>query len=258
MTVMKRISRSWGRLGLLLLATCAAHVATAAEGAAKVDAFVCRNYLHGVPYQGARAFSGGDVDRLIELLKDPTQESYWHNAIVTLGIVGEERVTQVLVDFMEKRFRGPVTLHQFNALLSVPLALGHAGMRGNKSAVDYLLAHASVAAWDRAGLEWSFQKYSGERRSVLLTKMVVRGLAFSCTEPAKAMLLKMRDGTDAESVALRAHAADDIRESIAFYEELLQKGPEKTFVYTEPEPAPKASPSGRTSDSGPTTPQPKR
>jgi len=88
--------------------------------------------------------------------------------------------------------------------------------------------------------------------------MVIRGLAFSCTEPAKSMLLKLRDSTDAEAVALRAHAVDDIRESLAFYEELLLKGPEKTFVYTEPEPAPKANPSGRSSGSGPTTPQPKR
>lgn len=255
---MNRISRFLRLLVPTLLWTLDGAEATAAEGAAKVDAFVCRNYLHGVPYEGARAFSGADVDRLIDLLKDPTQEVYWHNAVVTLGIVGEERVTRTLVEFMEQRFRGPVNLSQFNALLSVPLALGHAGMRGNKSAVDYLLAHASVSAWDRAGLEWSFQKYSGERRSILLTKMVIRGLAFSCTESAKAALLKLRDSTDAEAIALRVHAADDIRESLAFYEELLQKGPEKTFVYTAPEPAPKAGSSGRTSDAGSTTPQPKR
>lgn len=255
---MNRISRALLRIGPLVVGALAGPVVVAAEGVAKVDAFVCRNYLHGVPYQGARAFSGADVDRLIELLKDPAQESYWHNAIVTLGIVGEDRVTPVLVDFVEKRFRGPVTLHQFNALLSVPLALGHAGMRGNKSAVDYLLAHASVAAWDRAGLEWSFQKYGGERRSVLLTKMVIRGLAFSCTESAKSMLVKMRDSNDAEATALRAHALDDIRESLAFYEELLVKGPEKTFVYTEPEPVTKPSSTTRPSASSPTRLSPER
>lgn len=215
----------------------------AAETSVDATSFVCREYKHGVPYVPARAYTAADVESLRRVLADPANEPYWANTIITMGIIGDARVTQPIVDFLERRFEGEVSLARFNALLSAPLALGHAAMHGNQAALDYLVRHHTLAAWEAKDLEWTFQRYRGHTRSVLLAKMVIRALAFGCKPETKAVLVRMRDSEQSEYVELRRHAQADITEALEFYELLEKQGPEKTFVYTEPAPAPPKKPS---------------
>lgn len=199
--------------------------------------FVCRIYKHGIPYVPARSYTVADVDALLKVLNDPAEKPYWANTLITLGIIGAPRVTQPIIDFLERRFQGEVTLEEFNALLSAPLALGHAAMHGNQAALDYLQQHHTLAAWEEMDPGWTFQRYRGHTRNVLMVKMVIRALAFACQPSSKALLEKMRDSDATEYVELRQHALADITEALEFFEQLAEKGPERTFVYTAPEPA---------------------
>jgi hypothetical protein len=234
---------SWLASFLLLFGTLTgAPRGAAAEDPVDAASFVCRDYKHGVPYIPARTYQARDVEALLRVLADPANEPYWANTIITLGIIGDERATQPIIDFLERRFEGEVSLARFNALLSAPLALGHAARHGNEPARDYLVRHPTLAAWEAKELRWTFQRYRGHARSVLLAKMVIRALAFACKPETKAVLLRLRDSTEPDYVDLRRHALADITEAIEFYEVLDKQGPEKTFVYTEPAPATPSKP----------------
>jgi hypothetical protein len=218
-----------GVIGLFLLGVLAAN--SGMQGTNEnVEKFVRVQYRHGLPYQEAAKFGKSDVPTLLRMLSDKNDRPYWSNIVLTLGIIGDESATDPLIEFLEKRFQGEVDLDTFNALLTVPAALGHSAYRGNTKALGYLLMNYTVDKFAYKRIAWQFQKYKGETLSILLCKMIIRGLAVSGNQRARDLLVKMQTDQGPEYAELRRHCQFNISEGLELHDRLKKDGPEKTFM----------------------------
>lgn len=215
---------SWLILGFLPLA----------GAALPVEDFVRADFFHGLPISAARNYDRTNAPKLIQMLNDPMEKGCWPNIVTTLGVIGDESVISPLVDFLEHRFEGEVDLKTFNALLNVSAALGHAAYRGNTNALNYLKNNHTVSAWKSKALGWTFKRYEGDKLSILLCKIHVRGIAISGKQEAKDLLLKMNTDQGAEYVELRTYAAANIAEALSFYDLLIAVGPDEAFKHRQP------------------------
>jgi hypothetical protein len=104
-----------------------------------IEEFVRRFYAHGVPYNEARRFGTSAVPRLLQMLEDPNQKPYWANIVGVLGIVGDQAVVQVLIDFIEGNRGKALDPETYRASLSAIVALGYLTNRtGDERALSYL------------------------------------------------------------------------------------------------------------------------
>lgn len=147
----------------------------------QVREFVSRSFVHGVPYEEARKLGPAAVPVLIGLLKEPSQEQNLTNIVVTLGYIGDKRASQPLIDFLE-RTTGNVSDAKFDALLSVPSALGHLSRSGDERALSYLVAQSQPH--QGTAPSWSFGSYKGSALHEEMEVMAARGLAVSGVDEA--------------------------------------------------------------------------
>jgi HEAT repeat protein len=188
--------------------------------------FVKQRYVHGIPFREARLLPRSAVPELLALLADPENEPYLATIVVTVGIIGDARATPPLIRFLERASR-EVSLARFNALLSVPTALGHLAREGDPKALGYLLARTSPSRWAARRVRWSFGRYSGQARDLLLTKLAVNGLAASGRMEAYERLTRLRDFP--ESPAVGEAIESNVREGIEFNLRVRVEGADRAF-----------------------------
>jgi hypothetical protein len=193
----------------------------------RVRDFVHQRYVHGVPYGGARELGPEAVPILEAMLDDPTEEEFLPTIVMTIGFIGEESSLAALVDFLENRHHGEVSIHQFRALLAVNSAMGHIAGRGSALAFDYLARGCRSATWREKELAWSYQHWSGEGLAILLSKISVNGLSFTGTERAEEILLDLRENP--ESPASAAALLPNIDEGLVRIQRIRESGPEEVF-----------------------------
>ena len=161
-----------------------------------IKAFVRVQYHHGVPYDRAVQFDQSVVPTLLAMLKDPNEKKWWGNIIYTLGVIGDERAVDPLINFLDRDIQGEVNSSLLSALLSVPTALGHIAGKGSDQALNYLIASAKPQTRRTKTMPWRFGQLSDEKLYPALMKASIIGLGISAQPRAMQVLEQMHTGTD--------------------------------------------------------------
>lgn len=145
---------------------------------------------------------------LTAMIEDPGMAGYGGNIINAIGVVGGEEGVAFLIRFLEERFVGEVTGDMWNALTSVPLALGTEARMGSRKAFAYLVEHHKPSQWRQAGLKWWCKAYNGELLYRSLCRQVWRAFLLVGAPECREVLWNIANGDDPEYVELRQKAPD--------------------------------------------------
>lgn len=199
-----------------------------AQHAAAMDIkdFVKQTFIHGVPYEKASLYGAADVDTLLGMLSDRSQENYWPNIVVTLCIIGDDRAVDPILAFINGG-TGQLSHAQYTAKSSAVMALGYlVNKSGNRKALDFLKASLDPDAWGERRMSWtSPYQPSVADRNMQLSTMAVLGLALSGnTEARDALLSLQRAPKTAGSKRLQARASDTISEALSANQMIAEQG----------------------------------
>lgn len=216
----------WFLVGCLVALTpWGAAQAGTGSPAADVRTFVRQLHIHGIPFEEARAFDGTALPVLRDILADGRDQVYWVNAVMTVGIIGDARGTDLLLEFLAAR-HGELTPEVFRAVLSVPFALGHLARRGDGR------AFRSLAGWvdlsKSTGFAWSHGRYRGAALDDLYGRVGVKGLGIAGSDAASAILASLE--RDARKPA---GWDDDVREARELLDRVRAEGAEVVFSSRE-------------------------
>ncbi|HEY0680205.1 MAG TPA: hypothetical protein VGD17_18095 [Chitinophagaceae bacterium] len=212
------------KLGLLLipLAFCFSGSGQTAPQV-PVKEFVTKLYIHGLPYDQAKAYGKPAVSELLTLLRDQTLEEYWPNIVLTLGYIGDPSAVKPLMDFMENS-SGEVSIHRFRAILRIFQALGHISQTGNKESIMHLNDYTSLNSWKTRELKFKFNQYSQENLSEVLARQAIVGLGISGLPEANEKLKGIKNRKDT-----RKDWEDNLSEAIQLNERVGRQGAQKVF-----------------------------
>lgn len=179
-----------------------------------VTNFVRQTYIHGIDYVAASRFGAEDVPHLLKMLGDPLEQSHWANIVITLSIMGDERVVDPLIAFFSANEPGILSRDHYAAKTSVLMSLGYVVNKNqNKKALNYLIDSIDPAVWTKRGIQWKSPFHASlSERNQQLTLLAIMGLALSGHPDAKEALSSTRRGLEAGSQseapleeALRSH-----------------------------------------------------
>lgn len=170
-----------------------------------VERFVHQQYIHGVPYRAAKQLGPTALPHLERMLQDQSEEEHWAKIVTIIGFIGNIRSAEPLIIFLEDRFKGEVTIHQFRALLMVNEALGHVARNGSQVAFEHLMSGCNIDMWIKKGIKWRYANYYGERLAILLAKVSVNGLSHSGMDEAKEILLGLKAKPESDKAAIALH-----------------------------------------------------
>jgi len=208
-------------LALLLAALAAPAVGQEND----LRSFVDRVYIHGVPYEQASRFAPETaVPALLAMLADPAEEQHWPNIVVTLGMIGDERAVEPLLDFLQQDVEAPLSHDHYIAKSSVVMALGYViNKSGSRRALSFLIESTDPEVWNHRQMRWTSPYHRTEaERDRQLTTMSLLGLGLS-GDPTAADVLRSLQGT----TTLRAQMPDaeaTIRTALEAHESITKLG----------------------------------
>lgn len=212
------------KLGMLLISlTACTYSYTQTSQKLDIKSFVTRLYIHGLPYDEAKAYGKQAVPELLLLLKDPSLEEYWPNIVLALGFIGDESATKPLISFMENS-RGEISIHKFRAILRVFQSLGHISQSGNKESLNLLKSYTDINTWKTRNLRYAYAQYRDEALSEVLARQAIVGLGISGKAEANQQLKKIRQNKNT-----RKDWSDNLDEAINLNERVKTQGPQKVF-----------------------------
>jgi hypothetical protein len=169
----------------------------AVEGdtAARVEAFVRQTHPHGVPYEAAREFGAGAIPILEAMLADETAMSTWPNVVVTLAILGDDRVGRRLIEFIRldpvRQLSPSHCMAKYSALMALGYLVNHTS---DAACLEFLVQAARPAYWEDLAPRWSSPFESTSlTRNLQLANMAMLGLALSGHPDAIRALESMRE-----------------------------------------------------------------
>jgi hypothetical protein len=206
-------------------------VGPAASQAPDIRTFVRQVYIEGVPFQEVERFNAATaVPVLLEMLADAKEEEHWPNVVVTLGMLGDVRAVDPLIQFVEKEARGTLSQAHYIAKTSAVMSLGYIVNKGKSDkALAYLTAGLDPDVWTQRGIKWSspYHPNQADLRRQLIT-MSILGLGLSGT-PKAVEVLRSYGRTAATPQAKRMRAelpnVDDIlQEALKANERIARSG----------------------------------
>jgi hypothetical protein len=179
--------------------------------------FVRQTFVHGVPYDQARALGPDASKVLIPLLADPAQEPYLANIVVTLGIAADPSSVDPLIGVVQGG-TGRLTREQYAARTGAIMALGYlANAIDDPRAMQYLQQGATVGGWNARNIGWSspFDESAADR-NLQLARVSILSLALTGKPAAAETLTQVagRKGDQAGPAAetLATAATEALRE----------------------------------------------
>lgn len=193
-----RIQRGYV-LALILVLLPLPSYAIAATTPEQVKSFVRQVYFEGVPYEEASQLSWDIALPVLQgVLNNPSDAQYWANAVVTIGMIGDDQGAKLLMEFIERdEAKAKLNRAQTVAKTSAVMALGYiVNKTGNEAALAFLTNGVEPNAWQKRGIGWtgSFHRNVTERDSQLAS-MAVLGLGVSGNAEAAQALLALKQGT---------------------------------------------------------------
>ena len=178
---------------VLILAVC-----LAAYGSAQpvhppqttLRAFVTQQYVHGIPYEQAKAYGSKAIPELAGMLGNAHFEEFRPNIVLTLGMIGDAAAIPHLKAFLRKQ-KGELSHPDFIAVLATFQAFGYLSQGGNREALQLLTDGADPDYWNSTGLRFSYNNYRGQPLADLVSSMAVQGLGVSGRPEALAALERM-------------------------------------------------------------------
>jgi HEAT repeat protein len=218
-------------ISMLLGIAISVAASPAADQPSDISTFVHQIYIEGIPYEEAIRFDPASaVPILLGMLADPKEEEYWPNIVVTLGMLGDERAVDPLIQFMKEDAAGPLSHSRYKAKTSVVMALGYiVNKNGSKKALEFLIESVDPAVWTRRGIMWKSPYHRTEaERNQQLTIMSILGLGLSGNREALTLLRSLRQvPATRQGENLRAQIAgvnDVLKEAIAANEKIAKRG----------------------------------
>jgi hypothetical protein len=150
--------------------------------------FVRSRFIHGIPYEQAISYSPDVVPVLLEMLRDPQEEPYRANIIETLGMIGDARAVQPLLDLFSEG-SGQLSERDFKVRKAVVLSLGYLlNKTESREAFEFLVQGLNPQFWSRAASWSSPAEMDDKDAQTQLIKMAIWGLALSGRPEAKKAL----------------------------------------------------------------------
>jgi hypothetical protein len=184
-----------------------------------------------LPYNEAARFDAATaVPTLLEMLSDPKEEQYWPNIVIALGMLGDEKAVDPLIQFLTQEAAGPLSHSSYIAKTSVVMALGYiVNKSGSAKALEFLIESADPSVWTRRKLRWSSPYHRTDAgRNSQLTTMSILGMGLSGHPKAAKIMRSLRQAkTTSQGKSLRAQVpgVDDVlTEAIKANERIAKQG----------------------------------
>lgn len=173
-------------------------MAQAGQTPGSVEEFVQQFYFEGVPYDQASQYGQDAVPKLLAMLNDPKEKAYRSNIIVTLGIIGDDRAVEPMLNVLEGG-GDQLKPEDFAAKSSVLMSLGYLINKSqNEKALAYLKSHTTPEGWQGSQLTTAEGlQASTDERSQQLSTLAVIGLALSGHPEAKTTLRSLGENVKA-------------------------------------------------------------
>jgi hypothetical protein len=142
-----------------------------------VRLFVQQPYVHGVPFDGARALGADALPILEKLLGSDEFKPFWTNIVTTAGFIGGVDASRLLNDFVASRFEGEVDRETFQALIAAQGITGHATWGDGDTGLAILERGVDPSSW--SSLKWTYRRYQGEALGLLWSKLTINALSYS-------------------------------------------------------------------------------
>ena len=146
-----------------------------ADSATEAESLVREIYYEGLPYEQASGLDTAAVNRLIEMLADPSEAPHHGNIVLALGMSGHPDAFAALSEFASDPPIGEVDRNTFRAHTHSLLAMGHLA-REDDRALQWLLRRESREARTP---DWRFRHLQGEHLANVLEEQTLTGLALS-------------------------------------------------------------------------------
>ncbi len=184
-------------VGLSVASVCALGQPIDGSDPAVIREFVHQVYIEGVPYdQVGRLHASPAIAALTAMLKEPGEEEYWSNIVVTLGMLGDDRAVDPLLAFIGRGESGEqLSRSQSVAKTSAVMALGYIVHRtANKKALKYLEEGIFPNTWEARNVQWASGIYPtrADRNSQLAVSSIL-GLGLSGRPEAVKLLQSIRE-----------------------------------------------------------------
>lgn len=194
-----------------------------AQEKTKLYDFVTKQYVHGMPYEEAKAFGGNAVPKLIDMLQNKSLEYYWPNIVTTIGYIGDPSAILPLNNFVQNSI-GEISTDRFRAILRVFQALGHIAQTGNAQAIKILKEYTALDSWKSKKIQFKFQQYQNDALSEVLARQAIVGLGISGRTEARQRLIELSQKADT-----RKDWTDNLQEALTLNEKVSREGAEKVF-----------------------------
>lgn len=230
--ILERLRRATS-IALMIGVVMSPSYADAQQASDELLAFVNTLYIHGLPIADAQArFDVSDVPGLLGLLDDPAEEKYLRNIVMMLGLVGDERATAALINYLDTAPVGLITQGRFKGISLALPALGFLAGRGDADALRFLIARAdSPSAWSGNRLRWTLATAPTDYLPHYMTKMAIQGLSIASTAEADTALQGLQSRV--QNGALPDHYRNDVSEATARSLRIKQSGVAAAYLTTE-------------------------
>jgi hypothetical protein len=160
--------------------------------ALSVEDFVHKIYIHGVPFRTGRTYtSKADVEKLGQILHDPSQQAFWANAATTLGMVATPDASAQLASFISQG-SGILSPDAYRAKSSAIIAMGYVlGQSGRQPPLQYLQQKANPDSWQTVGWSSPFTTDT-KQRNLQLARSAIAALGFSGNSKAQSILKSIK------------------------------------------------------------------
>ncbi len=209
---------------LALLVPALAGPASAQAPTEDLRTFVTNWYVHGTPYDEARAYGPGAIPDLVAMLHDPEMEPHWVKVVYTLGCIGDPSAVQPLMDFL-RGLHGEISVDAFRGALGVLPAIGSIAYGGDGTAIGIIKDFVGPTALSTYGVDFSYGRYQGAALSEVLGRMSIMGLGFSGRPESLDLLNQMF-----QDHSLRTDWVDNVSEAININSSISRLGPARVYA----------------------------
>ena len=172
-----------------------------------VRAFVRQTYIAGIPFKEVQGMSPDvALPVLITMLDDSRDAQYWANIVVTLGMLGDNRAVEPLINFIARSEEPPeLSPPQAVAKTSAVMSVGYiVNKTGKGPAFTFLAEGVDPQVWENRNIRWSSSFYPSTReRNIQLATMSIIGLAISGRPEAEKILRDLQVPVDQRSMDVR-------------------------------------------------------